>query len=131
MHIQQIARADPLVPGVACWRHGYSWNQGASHNHWAQGPDGLWGPPPGVATAAVSTTPPFVAGQGDDVTIDSSDHWPIAFGAEPAAFASALHAIEREAVHASDATVAADHTFARQDWGDPGKNHGTLNKWDD
>jgi hypothetical protein len=131
MHIQQIARADPLVPGVTCWRHGYSWNQGAQHNHYGPGPDGLWGPAPGVAAAAVSATPPFVAGQGDDVTIDASDHWPTAFGAVPAVFASALHPIEREAVHKSDATVTADHTFARQDWADPGKNHGTLNKWND
>ena len=133
MHIQQIARADPLVPSVACWRYGYSWNQGASHNHYGPGPDGLWGPAPGVAAAAVSATPPFVAGQGDDVSIDASDHWPTSFGAQPANFAAnpTLHPIEREAVHASDAVVAADHHFARQDWGDPGKNHGTLNKWDD
>ena len=131
MHIQQINRADPLVPGVACWRHGYSWNQGAQHNHFGPGPDGLWGRAPGVADASVSVTPPFVAGKGDDVPIDASDHWPTAFGALPAVFGAALHPIEREAVHASDAAVTADHTFARQDWGDPGKNHGTLNRWDD
>jgi hypothetical protein len=131
MHIQQINRADPLVPGVTCWQFGYSWNQGGNHNHYGPGPDGLWGPPPGVPAASVASAPPFVAGQGDDVTIDASDHWPTAFGALPAAFGAPLHPIEREAVHASDAVVAADHTFARQDWGDPGKNHGTLNKWDD
>lgn len=130
-HIRQIARADPLVPGVACWQHGYSWNQGANHNHYGPGPDGLWGPAPGVAAAAVAATPPFVAGQGDDVSIDASDHWPTAFGALPAVFPLTLHPIEREAVHASDAAVTADHTFARKDWGDPGKNHGTLNKWND
>lgn len=133
MHIQQIGRADPLVPTVACWRHGYAWNQGANHNHYAPGPDGLWGPAPGVADAAVATAPPFVAGQGDDVSIDASDHWPNAFGATPATFAAnpGLHPIEREAVHASDAVVAADHANAAIDWGDPGKNHGTLNQWND
>lgn len=130
VHIQQIGRADALVPTVACWQHGYSWNQPA-HNHYSPGPDGLWGPAPGVASAAVNTQPPFVAGQGDDQTLDLSSHWPIAFGPVPATFGVPLHPIEREAVHASDAVVTADHDNARSDWGDPGKNHGTLNKWDD
>jgi hypothetical protein len=132
-HIQQIARANPLVPAVACWRYGYSWNQGATHNHYGPGPDGKWGPAPGVAAAAVSATPPFVAGTGDDVPIDASDHWPTAFGAVPATFAAnpGLHPIEREAVHASDGVVTADHDFARKDWADPGKNHMTLNTWND
>jgi len=133
MHITQIGRADPLVPSVACWQYGYSWNQGANHNHYSPGPDGLWGPVPGVASASVSATPPFVAGRGDDVPLDASDHWPTAFGGVPAVFAAnpGLHPIEREAVHASDGVVTADHDFAAQDWADPGKNHGTLNKWND
>lgn len=129
-HIQQIARADPLVPSVACWQYGYSWNQG-NDNHWGPGPDGKYGPAPGVAAAAVSATPPFVAGLGDDVSIDRSNHWPTAFGAPPAAPYNTIHPIEGEAVKAADAAVSADHTHAREDWGDPGKNHDTVDRWDD
>lgn len=130
-HVDQISRADPLVPSVACWQYGYSWNQGVNHNHYGPGPDRLWGPSPGVAAIAVSPTPPFVAGQGDDVSIDASDHWPNSFGTEPPIFSRWVHPIEREAIHAGDAATPADHGFAADDWGDPGKNHNTTLKWDD
>ena len=132
-HVTQISNADGLVPGDGCWQNGYSWNQ-APDNHWGPGPDGKYGPAPGVVSSAVAASPPFVAGQGDDVTLDSISHWPIAWGAQPAASqgsGAGVHAIEIDAENVCLAAVPADHTFARKDWGDPGKNHKTLNKWDD
>lgn len=141
VHVQQITRADALVPtGQGCWRYGYSWNQhpvmnGQPHNHWGTGPDGKYGPSPGVDAGAVAVQPPFVAGQGDDVNIDSATHhWPTAFGAAPTPSVTGVtgvHPIEVEAENHAISTVTADHQFARQDWGDPGKNHATVDRWDD
>ncbi|MBR6058454.1 MAG: hypothetical protein IKP58_09840 [Victivallales bacterium] len=38
--------------------------------------------------------------------------------------------IEGEAVQAAD-NAMNEHKYARKDWGNPGKNHGNKNKWDD
>ena len=128
-HVQQIAAADGLVPGEACWSYGYSWNA-SPHNHWSAGPDGLWGGPPGTATAAVNPVPPFQPGGGDDVDIDdpSYRHWPQAWPL-PSPMRT-WHPIEEEAVQYADGLVT-EGQFAADDWGDPGKNHKTLLKYDD
>ena len=96
-HTDQIARADGLVPGIRCWRYGYSWNK-VPHNHWQSGrPDGKWGASP-IETAKVKVQPPFQIGAGADLNIDDPvwTHWPNAFGALPVP--SAPHPIEREAI---------------------------------
>ena len=38
--------------------------------------------------------------------------------------------IEREVVKSADDAMN-EHQYARHDWGNPGKNHGTKDKWDD
>ncbi|WP_148314650.1 hypothetical protein [Sorangium cellulosum] len=127
-HVDQISRADTLVPNVRCWQYGYSWNK--PHNHWAPGPDGLWGPPPGTATASVATAPPFEPGGGDDASIDHPSwvHWPNVWPLpNPIRI---FHPIEEDAVLYADARVS-EGDFADHDWGDPGKNHMTLLKYND
>jgi hypothetical protein len=128
-HIDQIQKADALVPHIRCWRFGYSWNQTPS-NHWRSGrPDGLWGNPP-IATAAVNVKPPFQIGQGADVYIDNAacPMWP-AVWTLPAVVH--IHPIEQEAINHSDSSMVADNKFARDDWADPGKNHQTRDDWTD
>lgn len=129
-HTDQIAAADALVPGVRCWQYGYSWN--TTHNHYGPGPDGKWGPAPGTETNSVAVSPPFEPGGGDDVDIDhpSHRHWPNTWPLPTPSWAS-IHPIEDEAVMYADAQVPSDHDNADQDWGDPGKNHQTLLKYDD
>ena len=41
-----------------------------------------------------------------------------------------IHPIEGEAVKAADDAMN-ENDYAPQDWGDPGKSHKTVNKWDD
>ena len=128
-HMDQIQRADGLVPSVRCWRFGYSWNQ-MPHNHWRSGrPDGLWGNPP-IATATVNARPPFQIGQGADVYIDTPVWvmWPNVWPLPPVVL---IHPIEQEAVNHSDNSMGADNKYARDDWADPGKNHKTRDDWTD
>ncbi len=132
-HVDQINRADGLVPSVQCWQYGWSWNTG-SHNHWGPGPDGLYGPAPGVAEGTVTVSPPFEIGGGDDVNLSELsiapyNNWPATWPL-PSPMAP-LSPIEREAVNAGDAATPSDHGFAASDWADPGKNHNTPLKWDD
>jgi hypothetical protein len=140
-HVDQIARADRLVPSQRCWRYGWSWGQ-RTHNHWAPGRDGLWGNP-GIATASVAEVPPLEPGQpgSDDVSLHLADYparfsgragpignwpepWPLPVSTWP------LFPVEIEAVQYADGTVP-EHHYAAQDWADPGKNHKTPLKWDD
>lgn len=87
-HVDQIARADPLVPtnGSDSFRYGWSWNSliyGEPHNHWTKGPDGQWGQAgvdddgDGIIDNA-KTTPPFEPGNGDDVSLEHPNFsdWP-------------------------------------------------------
>lgn len=142
-HVNQIARADQLMPtssGNDAFRYGWSWNQ-TTHNHWKKGPDGQWGVAGvdddgnGVVDDA-TPSPPFEPGHGDDVSlnyINSGPYrdWPAAW-AVPQGFSEnpGMLKLEVEAVRAADATMN-ENDYARQDWGDPGKNHATLDKWDD
>jgi hypothetical protein len=142
-HVRQVRDADAVV-GVragTCWRYGWSWNT-ANHNHWSVGPDGQ----PGVAGVdddADGTvdnqivTGPGEMGAGDDVYLGSAGafgrDWPSAWGAIPAgagpggAFIGG-HPIEQQAFQAE---TSREHAYARSDWGAPGKNHRTVNRWND
>lgn len=135
-HVEQIANADALVPssGIDCFQHGWSWNVG-SHNHWNKGPDGAWG----VAGADddgngmpddAKPAPPFEPGNGDDESLDHAVWvwWPKDW-ALPSPNA-APHPIESDAVNYSDSNHD-EHKNARDDWGSPGKNHQTIDKYDD
>lgn len=133
-HLDQIRRADPLVPSQRCWRYGWSWNQQV-HNHWKAGNSGLWGLKK-LSIDQLPLTPPFTDGPGQGADIDLThliyDDWPKAWPLPTThdPVATHLHPIEGDAVeHADNETDEGD--FADKDWGDPGKNHNTLLKYDD
>jgi hypothetical protein len=140
-HVAQIAAADALLPtnGADSFRFGWSWRQPA-HNHWTNGPDGQWGvagiDDDGNGTvddAAVAF--PFELGQGDDVCLNriyasGYNNWPNAWTLPVGRYGPPLTPIEGEAVKASDDAMN-ENDYASQDWGNPGKNHKTINKWDD
>jgi hypothetical protein len=136
-HVVQITAADTRLStgGSDSFRFGWSWNQ-SSHNHWTQGADGQWGIA-GVdddgngAVDDAGMAPPFEPGNGDDISLDNSawvwwpNSWPL-----PTEIYATIHPIEGEAVKAADDAMD-ENDYAPQDWGDPGKNHNTINKWDD
>lgn len=128
-HTLQIVAANALVPRTRCWRFGYSWNQPTS-NHWRSGhPEGKWGNPP-IDISRVNTRPPLQIGAGADIYIDHPAWamWPAVW---PLPVVLAPHPIEQEACDTADQHMVADHKYARDDWADPGKNHLTVDKWDD
>ena len=154
----QISRADAYLwsrngvlsgtNGADSFRYGWSW-KAPFHNHWSPGIDGGWGNTgcdddgDGIYDNA-SPIPfnmqnplivvPFEPGCGDDVNL-SDVNWqnrPSAWGnwiTQPP-YNNIRSPIEREAVKAANDAMN-EHKYARQDWGNPGKNHGTQNKWDD
>ncbi len=144
-HIDQITRADALLPtdGNDTFRYGWSWNV-QIHNHWSKGPDDQWGTsnidddgdgtidnaiPEPIHLPAI----PFEPGQGDDINLSDSlwTNKPASWNwINTTPYNSLRSPIEREAVQASDRAMN-EHDNARYDWGKPGKNHQTLNKWDD
>lgn len=149
-HTRQIADADPVVgirPGT-CWKNGWSWNV-ANHNHWSVGPDGKPGrrgvddDGDGTIDNQITTGPGEMGAGGSDdvnleapnpasVTLPTSD-WPTAWGPIPAgagpggSYIGGDH-IEQQAFQQE---TSAEHALARQDWGHPGKNHRTLDRFDD
>ena len=74
--------------------------------------------------------PPFELGKGDDETLDHSQfpEWPKAWPLPTPN--NGLHPIESEAVNFED-SQHNEHLRARDDWGNLGKNHQTIDKWDD
>jgi len=138
-HTQQIARADPVV-GIhagTCWQFGWSWNTG-NHNHWqlaagrvaggggictTAGP-GTMGAPGSGDTLLAAIIPAMGAGYVS---------WPAAWGPAPAGAAPGGGYIGNTPIEqqAYQQETSAENTRARQDWGDPGKNHQTLNQFDD
>ena len=136
-HVVQITAADALLPtsGTDSFRFGWSWNQ-ARHNHWTKGPDGQWGVAGvdddgnGIVDDAAAV-PSFEPGNGDDVSLDNAtwpwwpNTWPL-----PGGVYGTIHPIEGEAVKVADDAMN-ENDYAPQDWGVPGKNHKTANKWDD
>jgi hypothetical protein len=139
-HVAQIARADPVV-GIhagTCWKGGWSWNV-ANHNHWSLGPGraagagGICTPAgPGTMGAPGSGDVLLEAANPPGVGLPTSD-WPTAWGPIPApagpggTYIGGDH-IEQQAFQKE---TSAEHTRARVDWGDPGKNHRTRDRWDD
>jgi hypothetical protein len=140
-HVDQIARADQLVPAATgtTFRYGYSWNQ-AAHNHWDKGPDGQWGDSgtdddnndtiDDAKPTPNAKAPYFEPGNGDDGDIDNPAyrHWPNAWALPDPL--NGLHQIEAEAVNASDNGLD-ENDYAESDWGNPGKQHATVDTWDD
>ena len=137
-HLDQITKADALLPtsGSDSFRYGWSWNQPISqHNHWKKGVDGEWGTKnvddDGDGTADnAKVTPNFEPGKGDDIGLDhpSIYQWPNAW-ALPIPD-NAPHPIESECVNAAD-MAHGEHKNARDDWGNPGKNHKTVDTYND
>ena len=135
-HVVQIGKADALLStnGADSFRYGWSWNQ-AMHNHWKKGADAQWGLA-AIDDEADGTLnnarlfPPFEPGNGDDESLDHATFvwWPKVW---PLPVPNAApHPIESEAVNISDQTHN-EHLNARNDWGNPGKNHKTIDKYDD
>jgi hypothetical protein len=140
-HVDQIARADILLPsnGSDSFRYGWSWNKGGQHNHWAKGPDGQWGRAGidddgnGVMDDAASA-PPFEPGNilSDDILIEKLLYfdWPEAWTLPSNPNKGGSGPIEAEAIDTSD-SGHNENQSAESDWGNPGKNHKTINKWND
>jgi hypothetical protein len=141
-HTVQIAGADTMVtiaPGGP-WRFGWSWNQGASHNHWTVGPDGR----PGVATVDddgdgtadnLLVTGPGELGRAgsDDVLlhVGGAQQWPPALGAMPSNMPpncwAGGSAIEDAAY---DQEPDSEDARLGVDWAAPGKQHRTRSAVD-
>ncbi len=68
------------------------------------------------------------AGSGD-VSLEAAGiaDWPSAWPVPPRPWAFG-HPLEEMATRQER---SREHRLARQDWGDPGKNHRTLNRWND
>jgi len=140
-HRFQLSEFDAMLAtsGTDSFRYGWSINHEV-HNHWTFGPDGKWGEAGedddynGVTDDAVPEPnddwPPWELGYGDDIDLSHPNcrDWPATW-TWPAEQYNSLHPIEGDAVQATDAAVN-EHQYAPWDWGYPGKNHRTLNKWD-
>lgn len=140
-HVDQIARADNLIPtgqAQSPWRNGWSFNFTGGHNHWTKGADGK----PGVAGVDddgdgtidnLIDSGPGELGSGDDVNLThpsaESKNWPSSWPI-PSPLIYPKSEIESEAINYSD-QQHDEHKRARDDWGNPGKNHKTINNWDD
>lgn len=139
-HVDQIQRADPLVPssGDDSFRYGWSWNTDIyyqRHNHWSKGIDNEWG----IAgidddhnqitdDAAPIPNPiwQFEPGYGRSPVEENLNHpnwadwpnvWPLPSPLYP------VGPIESEAINASDNAIPENGYYSGSDWGDPGKQH--------
>jgi len=138
-HVDQIARADILVPtgqAGSPWSNGWSFER-PNHNHWTVGADGK----PGVAGVDddgdgkidnLVQGGPGELGRGDDVDLSHpkayAQDWPSAWPIP----SPLKHKLETEAEAINYADQQHDeHEKARSDWGNPGKNHNTIDKWND
>ena len=137
-HTDQIQRADALMPasnGNDSFRYGWSWNK-TPHNHWSPGPDGKWGvakvDDDGNGTVDdAAPTPPFEPGNGDDVSLDHPTYvwWPNVWTL-PSNPNAGGHPLESEAITFSNDYLNEDD-YAKFDWGNPGKQHGTSSNYND
>jgi hypothetical protein len=145
-HVLQIAAADALLPqaGTAStpWRFGWSFNKNP-HNHWSMGTDNK----PGKAgvdddgNGKVDDLVTFAPGElglwlspqkgGDILLCDPQQtNWPKSW-VKPQAFPDKqITYIECDAIRYSD-REHKEHDDARNDWANPGKNHQTIDKYDD
>lgn len=130
-HVRQIRQADAIV-GIhpaTCWANGWSWI--ISSNRFSLGLGR-------VAGAATGICPPGGPGTlgapgSGDIQLDTAfNRWPDAWGAPvpagPGGTYIGGHPIEQQAFQQE---TGPEHALARWDWGDPGKNHRTRNRWDD
>ena len=133
-HIQQIRKADMLLQtsGNDSFRFGWSWDV-SPHNHWSKGLDNAWGRQGydddfNNLMDDASPIPPFEPGNGDDVSLEHMlyNSWPTAWPLPT--INPCQHPIESEAVNAMHDAVD-EHDYAAYDWGNPGKQHNTLNDW--
>ena len=133
-HEVQVTRADNIVGIVPFtpWRFGWSWNQ-SNNNHWTLGSDGR----PGVAgvdddaNGAIDDLfdwGPGELGRGDDNSLDFGYDWPRAFGPMPPPPWAGGLPIEAPAYNQEHDD---ENEYAESDWGNPGKQHRTINKYDD
>jgi hypothetical protein len=151
-HVWQIAQYDALVPtGTANtpWEHGWAINQGANHNHWTKGADGqpgeaavdddgdgqvdnLFAAGPGELGKFNPATP--AANRDQNLTHPhlanpANTNWPSALP-KPNPMKNPQSEAESDAINHADANYD-EHRNARKDWGNPGKNHQTQDKWND
>ena len=108
------------------------------HNHWGKGNDGAWGvfgvddDSNGMIDDA-AVIPLFEPGSGDDSCKNRNyangyNNWPNSWTLPADQKYQLLTPIEAEAVEATDRSMN-ENDHARQDWGCPGKNHSTVNVW--
>lgn len=145
VHVKQVKDADALLAVAANtpWENGWSWNAIGNDNHWSIGVDGKPGKimfdddGDGVVDNLIKTGPGEVGKGGaakDDVDLDTiapaAEEWPDAWPlpVKPAGGYAGDWAVEQGAY---DAEPDDDTKFARSDWGAPGKNYKTLDKYDD
>ncbi|UCE67474.1 MAG: hypothetical protein JSU85_05515, partial [Candidatus Zixiibacteriota bacterium] len=145
-HVDQIQRADPLVPssGDDTFRYGWSWGTyPVRHNHWSD-PNNKWGKDDfdddgDSIEDNARPEPPFEPGwpqpNGDpwDVSLEhqSWQDWPNIWPL-PNPMYPGVHPIEAEAINHSDNTMPVNpHYYGEFDWGDKGKQHRTNDNWDD
>jgi hypothetical protein len=118
-HIKQILDSEqlpywrkngPARDGAA--NAGWSWNTPSSsphYNHWAVGPDGVFG-------------------TADDVDLDPPPRTDLGKVPDGLDLTGGYSSVEAQA---QSVETVPDNTMARLDWGHPGKNHKTINKAND
>ena len=128
-HVEQIAERDALLSGAEyAWpdvqryfANGWSFNV-SNHNHWALGPKGMWGDPPGAQGS-----------ENANLSHPLSPNWPASLPPPtPNLLEGTIHQYiwhESDAINATEAAMGEDHIYAEQDWGAPGKQWRELNVW--
>jgi hypothetical protein len=131
-HVRQIRRADTIAgirPGT-CWQNGWSFNR-PNHNHWRLGVGRVPGAATGICPPGGPGTMGAAAGDTNlSATIASFpgyNNWPAAWPLPPNVPAG-MTPMEQQAFQQE---TGREHALARWDWGDPGKNHRTRNRWND
>lgn len=144
-HIRQITVGDGMlnISSGTPWENGWSWNNIGNDNHWQIGADNVPGIK-GVDDDSDGNVDNLLnTGRGelghsnstqptDDLDQDTlaaaQEEWPDALGTPPVPPFAGGWAVEQLAY---DAEPDDETAFARSDWGKPGKNHKTIDKFDD
>ncbi len=141
-HVVRIAAVDPLVPVAPGTSFQYGWSYGGSPvNHFNMGSDAAWGDlnvdeDGNGITDDAAPAPPFepgtgTVGNGIDTRLSGTGRlswWPTTQALPVPDLAPWPE--ESEAVNFTD-TNMDEHDNARADWSNPGKNHLTLDRFDD
>ncbi len=142
VHIDQIRRADGLISisSNTPWRFGWSWGQGSNHNHWSLGNDGKLGMAMfdddnnGLIDDFINSGPRELGKNNADIVLSDHiyDDWPLVWQLPFHPFKYDPNPLEEVAfsneVQNEDNSVGSCFQL---DWGDPGKNHKTLRKYND